>query len=129
LNDAAQAVPDDSDVALCCDSDEHELEWLAAMHQLSECCSVSAGVAQCARWGARKPFINAGWVALVGMVATLFSELSQLGVFVAFVAEHARELAQRQPGIPIVLLAHACLLHHGLAEETASSSQTKDSNE
>ena len=96
MNDAAQAVPDDSDVALCCDSDEHELEWLAAMHQLSAC-SVRVGVAQCTRWGARKPFINAGWVALVGMVATLFSELSQLGVFVAFVAEHVRELAQRQP--------------------------------
>ena len=101
-------MPDDSDVALCCDSDEYELEWLAAMRKLSEC-SVSAGVAQCTRWGARKPLINAGWVALVGMVATLFSELSQLSVFVGFVAKHVRELAQRQPGRRTdVPLHHLC---------------------
>ena len=89
-------VPDDSDVALCCDGDEYELKWLAAMRKLSEC-SVSVGVSQCARWGAHKPFINAGWVALVGMVAALFSELTQLSLFIGFVAEHVRELAQRQP--------------------------------
>ena len=69
MNDAAQAVPDDSDVALCCDSDEHELEWLAAMHQLSECCSVSVGVTQFLRWGARKPFINASNSPLPNRVA------------------------------------------------------------
>ena len=101
-------MPDDSDVALCSDSDQHELEWLAAMRKLSEC-SGSVDIWQRTRRGAHKPFINAGWVALVGMVAALFSERTQLGIFVGFVTRHVRELAQRQPGRRTdVPLHHLC---------------------
>ena len=89
-------MPDDRDVALRSDSKEHGLGWLAAMRQLSEC-SGSVGVSKCTRRWARKPLINAGWVALVGMVAALFSDRTQLGLFVGFVTRHVGELASRQP--------------------------------
>ena len=64
---------------------------------------------QCTRRGARKPFINAGWVALVGMVAALLSDRTLLGIFVGFVTRHVRELAQRQPARRTdVPLHHLC---------------------